>query len=148
MQAGAAAGGLHAWLAGAADRAAARAFRAPASLPQMHPRMLRLLRTCLVLNALLMPLLVHPTYPGPPTLPRPCHPSPPGCSSNPPRPAPPLPPLCPRRQAKEEMRAKEALLRNFFCNVEVVLRTQKVAATSQRWEVSKALRPLPAGLKM
>ncbi|KAL4430549.1 hypothetical protein ABPG77_005789 [Micractinium sp. CCAP 211/92] len=37
-------------------------------------------------------------------------------------------------QAKEEMRSKEALLKNFFCNVEVVLRTQKVAATSQRWE--------------
>lgn len=33
------------------------------------------------------------------------------------------------------MRSKEALLKNFFCNVEVVLRTQKVAATSQRWEV-------------
>jgi len=39
-------------------------------------------------------------------------------------------------QAKEEMRAKEALLKNFFANVNVVLRTQKVAATSQRWEVS------------
>ncbi|KAI3425944.1 hypothetical protein D9Q98_007914 [Chlorella vulgaris] len=37
-------------------------------------------------------------------------------------------------QAKEEMRSKEALLRNFFANVEVVLRTQKVAATGQRWE--------------
>ena len=34
------------------------------------------------------------------------------------------------------MRAKESLLRNFFANVELVLRTQKVAATSQRWEVS------------
>lgn len=32
------------------------------------------------------------------------------------------------------MRSKEALLRNFFANVEVVLRTQKVAATGQRWE--------------
>ena len=38
------------------------------------------------------------------------------------------------------MRAKESLLRNFFCNVELVLRTQKVAATSQRWEVSKGGR--------
>lgn len=38
-------------------------------------------------------------------------------------------------QAKEEMRAKEALLKNFFANVDVVLRTQKVAATGQRWEV-------------
>ncbi|PRW33977.1 Cysteinyl-tRNA synthetase isoform C [Chlorella sorokiniana] len=37
-------------------------------------------------------------------------------------------------QAKEEMRAKEALLKNFFANVEVALRTQKVAVTSQRWE--------------
>ncbi len=37
-------------------------------------------------------------------------------------------------QAKEEMRSKEALLRNFFANVDVVLRTQKVSATSQRWE--------------
>lgn len=34
------------------------------------------------------------------------------------------------------MRSKEALLKNFFANVDVVLRTQKVAATSQRWEVS------------
>ena len=43
--------------------------------------------------------------------------------------------VSPCSQAKEEMRAKEALLKNFFANVDVVLRTQKVAATSQRWEV-------------
>ena len=43
-------------------------------------------------------------------------------------------PACPPLQAKEEMRAKEALLRNFFANVEVVLRQQKVATTAQRWE--------------
>jgi hypothetical protein len=37
-------------------------------------------------------------------------------------------------QAKEEMRAKEALLRNFFANVEVVLRAQRSpASTAQRW---------------
>ena len=43
-------------------------------------------------------------------------------------PPPPLP------QAKDEMRSKEALLRNFFSNVDVVLRAHKVAATAQRWE--------------
>lgn len=47
-------------------------------------------------------------------------------------------PLC-FWQAKEEMRAKEALLKNFFANVEVVQRSQKVAATAQRWEVRPGL---------
>eukprot|EP00887_Chlorella_sp_A99_P008002 scaffold12.g8002.t1 len=36
--------------------------------------------------------------------------------------------------AKEEMRAKESLLRNFFANVDVVLRKQKVATSANRWE--------------
>ena len=35
------------------------------------------------------------------------------------------------------MRAKEALLKNFFANVEVVQRTRKVAAAPQRWEVRR-----------
>ena len=59
------------------------------------------------------------------------------------------PPPCvsplPNLQAKEEMRAKEALLKNFFANVDVVLRTQKVAATSQRWEVRSSASLRAAG---
>lgn len=43
------------------------------------------------------------------------------------------------------MRAKEALLKNFFANVDVVLRTQKVAATSQRWEVRRSASLWDAG---
>ncbi len=70
---------------------------------------------------------------------KPPHPQPPTPTPHP-HPLPPTPPPHPTPlscQAKEEMRSKEALLKNFFCNVEVVLRTHKVAATSQRWEVSR-----------
>ena len=35
------------------------------------------------------------------------------------------------------MKAKEALLRNFFANVDVVLRQQKVATSVCRWEVRR-----------
>lgn len=43
-------------------------------------------------------------------------------------------------QAKEEMRSREAQLKNFFANVEVVLRQQaKQGALPARWHVSAAV---------
>lgn len=45
--------------------------------------------------------------------------------------------LCPfSPQAKEEMKAKEALLRNFFGNVGAALRAARPGATATRWDVS------------